>query len=88
MKPIFALGAFALLVIQARAACYKSDTYCSDWGAKVCECDEGYLMECEEYLVSEVDGEGGESYALWTRLKNCPVPADGGLQCVDGACTS
>ncbi|PYH40185.1 uncharacterized protein BP01DRAFT_361471 [Aspergillus saccharolyticus JOP 1030-1] len=88
MKPIFALCAFGLLVIQARAACYKSDTYCYDWGAKVCECDEGYLMECEEYLVAEVDGNGGESYGLWTRLKNCPVPADGGLQCVDGACTS
>jgi hypothetical protein len=42
----------------------------------------------EEYLAYEVDGEGDEPYSLWTRIKVCPVPADGGLQCVDAACNT
>jgi hypothetical protein len=45
-------------------------------------------LEYEEYLAYEVDGEGGDPYALWTRIKVCPVPADGGLQCVDAACNT
>ncbi|OJJ47991.1 hypothetical protein ASPZODRAFT_95096 [Penicilliopsis zonata CBS 506.65] len=81
---LFALG----LAVNQAAACETPGTYCSSWGDMACECNEGYLLECAPALVSEIDGEGGETEVLWARVENCPVPADGGLQCVDGACTS
>jgi hypothetical protein len=31
--------------------------------------DYNFGLEYEEYLAYEVDGEGGEPYALWTRIK-------------------
>lgn len=39
-------------------------------------------------MAPTVDGQGGETEAFWTKIRNCPVPAGGGLQCVDGGCTS
>lgn len=32
--------------------------------------DYDFGLEYEQYLAYEVDGEGGESYALWTRIKS------------------
>ncbi|PYI13281.1 hypothetical protein BO99DRAFT_438397 [Aspergillus violaceofuscus CBS 115571] len=81
---LFALGLFSSQV----SACATPGDYCNDWGETACECNEGYLLECTPVLAPEIDGEGGETEVLWGRVKNCPVPADGGLQCVDGACTS
>lgn len=39
-------------------------------------------------MAPMVDDQGGETEMFWTRFRDCPVPADGGLQCINGMCTS
>ncbi|PYH30114.1 uncharacterized protein BO87DRAFT_446584 [Aspergillus neoniger CBS 115656] len=87
MKPILIVFTFGLLINQAQA-CGIPGAFCSRWGAKACECNGGHLLECQVTVAPTVDGQGGETEAFWTKIRNCPVPAGGGLQCVDGACTS
>ncbi|OJJ42642.1 hypothetical protein ASPZODRAFT_1284730 [Penicilliopsis zonata CBS 506.65] len=70
-----------LLASQVLACATLGET-CSEGAKKRCVCDEGYLAICE----AVVDGEYVEY--IWIRGKNCPVPADGGVQCENGACTS
>ncbi|OJJ42273.1 hypothetical protein ASPZODRAFT_137366 [Penicilliopsis zonata CBS 506.65] len=79
------LGIIALtlsLLATQTLACATVGDSCDSTLDTECVCNEGYIAVCEEVVV----GDYTEYY--WAKGENCPVPSDGGLQCVDGACTS
>ncbi|GKZ86001.1 hypothetical protein AnigIFM56816_000850 [Aspergillus niger] len=87
MKSILVLFAFGLCVTQTQG-CEIPGTFCIRYGAKACECNGGHQLECQVTVAPMVDGQGGETEMFWTRFRDCPVPVDGGLQCINGMCTS
>ncbi|GKZ24374.1 hypothetical protein AbraIFM66951_003259 [Aspergillus brasiliensis] len=83
---IFFASAVTLFMNHAHG-CGIPGTFCHSWGAKACECNGGHLLECQVTVAPIIDGQGGETEAFWTKIRNCPVPGGGGLQCVNGACS-
>lgn len=100
---IFALLGFAALVTLAQGCATAYDN-CpdQDGGAYACECNSGELVSptlspslrlesLGSFFILQLKCENIEhpsQQTFWQPIKNCPVPPGGGLQCVNGACTS
>ncbi|KAF1844391.1 uncharacterized protein K460DRAFT_397499 [Cucurbitaria berberidis CBS 394.84] len=56
---------------------------CKDAGAKLCKCNQG--MHCTCTFIPGGSPGGTLGYYAWL-CWDCPKPANGGLQCINGAC--
>ncbi|KAF2023701.1 hypothetical protein EK21DRAFT_94688 [Setomelanomma holmii] len=60
-----------------------SGTFCSNAGEKLCLCNQGKHCTCT--FVPNISPGGNLGAYLWL-CWDCPKPANGGLQCINGAC--
>ncbi|PVH96133.1 hypothetical protein DM02DRAFT_632247 [Periconia macrospinosa] len=59
-----------------------SGFFCSAGGEKQCYCNQGRKCSCTFIPAVEPGFPGYWAWLCW----DCPVPANGGLQCIDGEC--
>ncbi|KAH6864250.1 hypothetical protein B0T12DRAFT_403500 [Alternaria alternata] len=73
------------------SACARPGDRCkaNDW--YICECNSGWLLACKHRggghrADMHLSESSSADTRTWVLAKNCPVPSDRGLQCVEGNC--